>query len=196
MSDIEIRHARVSDAESLQAFIRNAYGREAHWKRDERWRWQFVANPEARPGLELPTVIATDGEEIIGQMAAVRAGWKLDFYVLSEYRGRGLGRLLLEPIARSSLLSLGLTMAPASRKILKRSGSVGLGSVSHYCLFRRVSAADVVRYVNAKASGGRGGRALFGAPFRTQLGSMLSAGFLRAVGGVQRLFWERAAREF
>lgn len=207
MGNIEIRHATIGDAERLQAFMRKAYLHQSRWKHEARWRWQFVQNPEADVDRDLPTVIALDGEEVIGQMAvepacawvdgqAVRAGWKLDFFVLPEYRGRGLGQLMVKPIAESSLLSLALTMAPASREILRRSGAVELGPVSQYCRFGRVSSADVIRYVNSKASRGRGARAIIATLLRTRLGSSLSAGILRTVFGVQWLIARRSVRGF
>jgi len=202
MSDLEIRHATREDADSLQAFIRSAYSSEAHWKRAERWRWQFIENPEAKADVELPTVIAKNQQEIIGQIAvepcrlwlgklAVQAGWIVDVMVLPAYRGRGLGHSLQSPIPAKIAVALTLTMAPATRKIGLRAGAIELAPVHQYCLFQVVRADDVRRFVDRKLMAARGSKKLIASLVRAWGASHLTAFACRLLGGVQRIRAQR-----
>jgi GNAT superfamily N-acetyltransferase len=154
---IRVRRARIEDRSAIEHFICCAYREEAPFKGPERWRWQFVENPFLL-GACVPVWVVLDGGDVVGQIAVqatdvqiagcVRsAGWIVDVMILPAYRGRGLGHLLHQAVAREVPLLPTLTMAPATRRMAERGGAITLGPTRQFSRWTRLRADDVRRYL-------------------------------------------------
>lgn len=138
MSEISIRQATLADKPALFAFLRQAYPDRWQYKLPERWEWEFEHNPFVRGPL--PIWLALDGDRVIGQSCALveplvlngrehRAGWGVDFFVLPEYRGQGLGTRLQQANNAGNDLFMSLSMAQTAAHIKTRIGLEPLPSV-------------------------------------------------------------------
>jgi GNAT superfamily N-acetyltransferase len=123
--NLEVRQAKLSDHEAIEAFPATAY--EDGSKGGERWT-QFACNPfgDRSDGLA-PAWIALDHGRVVGQIAVqevafqiqdrtYKAGWIVDVMILPSHRGLGVGRSLHEDIPARTPLVATLTMAPATRR--------------------------------------------------------------------------------
>src|SRR3954470_4363655 len=109
--DIQIKQFEASDEEALLSFLRLAYADEPIKSDPRFWRWHFLENPYAGPN-DVPLWIVRDKDSVVGQMATIpvqlkvgdeerRALWIIDFILLPEYRGRKLGKRLMQ-VARDT----------------------------------------------------------------------------------------------
>ncbi|HNB55270.1 MAG TPA: GNAT family N-acetyltransferase, partial [Anaerolineales bacterium] len=132
MPEILVRQATLADKTALFDFLRQAYPERSQYKFPERWEWEFEKNPFARGTLfvrgRLPIWIALDGVRVVGQSCALveplvvhgqetRVGWGVDFFVLPEYRGQGLGTRLQQANDTSHEIFMSLSMAAAASRI-------------------------------------------------------------------------------
>src|SRR4051812_29518409 len=96
-----IEQFRLADLDALLEFLRVAYPDEPRKHDPEYWKWHYLEHPLIDSN-DLPIWVVRDGARIVGQAAAlpadlkagsvqVEAGWVLDFVILEEFRGRGLG---------------------------------------------------------------------------------------------------------
>ncbi|MCB9134198.1 MAG: GNAT family N-acetyltransferase [Anaerolineales bacterium] len=131
MPDISIRQATLADKPALFAFLRQAYPDRWQYKLPERWEWEFERNPFVRGPL--PIWIALDGDRVVGQSCALvepliihgqehRVGWGVDFFVLPEYRGQGLGTHLQQANNAGNEIFMSLSMAQAAAHIKSKIG--------------------------------------------------------------------------
>lgn len=139
-----VRRATLDDRDKIFDFIKIAY---ANWKKriPERWYWQYIINPYVNKN-ELPIWIATDSEgNVIGQICAVnelmqinntiyKIGWGIDFHVLSNYRGHGIGTSLLKAKDDYYNVSLSLGLTSAARRIRRSLGSKDASTMYSYFL--------------------------------------------------------------
>lgn len=160
-----IRMADRSDEPAIRDFVAAFYGNRAAVKYPKRWRWQFVDNPFA-PQSGLPIVVAVDEGRVIGQLGmqfapmwlrdrAVTCAWGVDFGVLAEFRGRGLGKKLQEKASQSSELFCSALMDVKAARLKQKLGFVSGGAIRMFRRFERISGEDVVSYLARKALLGR-----------------------------------------
>src|SRR4051794_29019516 len=104
--DVRIKQFELSDQDALLSFLRVAYADEPIKHDPTFWKWHFLENPYAAPG-NVPLWIVKSVDAVVGQMATIpvqlkvgeaerRALWIIDFILLPEYRGRKLGKGLMQ----------------------------------------------------------------------------------------------------
>ena len=182
--DIQIKQFEPTDEEALLSFLRLAYADEPVKSDPGFWRWHFLENPYASPG-DVPLWIVRNRDSVVGQMATIpvqlkvgdderRALWIIDFILLPEYRGRKLGKRLMQ-VARDTycqtMIALGYNKQ--SEAVLLSHKWVSLGTINRYhkLLFpgnatREISRLGPVRHLAN----------LIYAPLRPRLSSLASAG--------------------
>jgi len=132
MSELHIRQATLADKPALFDFLRLAYLDRWQSKFPERWEWEFEHNPFLR-GNDLPIWVAVDGDRVVGQSCALveplvvhgkeyRVGWGVDFFVLPEYRGQGLGTRLQQANNAGNDIFMSLSMAASAAHIKSNIG--------------------------------------------------------------------------
>jgi len=96
------------------------------------WKYQFVENPGAvNRGFD--PVVAVDQGRVIGFNGVVPvsitwrgqpidAMWSCDFKVRSDYRGKGVGRLIKEDLAKKSSVLMSFGISPVAAIVLERMG--------------------------------------------------------------------------
>lgn len=156
--DIQIKQFETSDQDALLSFLRVAYADEPVKSHPVFWRWHFLENPYASPG-DVPLWIVKNVERVVGQMATIpvqlkvgederRALWIIDFILLPEYRGRKLGKRLMQ-VARETycktMIALGYN--EQSEAVLRSHKWVSLGSINRYhkLLFPGNAAKEISR---------------------------------------------------
>jgi GNAT superfamily N-acetyltransferase len=142
-SDAQIKQFELSDQDALLSFLRLAYPEE-RLKGDEIfWKWHFLENPHASLD-NVPLWIVRSGEQVVGQMATIpvklkvgeeekRALWIIDFILLPEYRGRKLGKRLMQAARETyctTMLALGYNKD--SEAVLRSHKWVSLGNINRY----------------------------------------------------------------
>ena len=138
---IIIRQATFDDESLIAHFFKKGFGeKNAVFKYPYRWAWIYKNNPFFHSDRFLPVWLAVDTNHIVGTACnmlldfevgqqVVKAGWGIDFRVLPEYMGMGLG-YRLEKIKQENFntvsLSSSLTAVSIKRKLgyLPRIGHV------------------------------------------------------------------------
>lgn len=203
-SDVQIKQFELSEKDALLSFLRLAYPGEPRRSDPAFWKWHFLENPCAGPN-DIPLWLVKAGDDIVGQMATIpfnlkvgeaeeRALWSIDFIVFPEYRGRGLGKRLVQAAHEThwqSMMELGHN--EQSGAVFRNLDWASLGTINRYhkLLFpgdaiREVSRLAPVRYLAN----------LIYAPFRPNL-TVLSEvrGTLREVSSFDSSFddlWREA----
>jgi GNAT superfamily N-acetyltransferase len=141
--DVQIKQFEISDEDALLSFLRLAYPDEPVKSDPIFWRWHFLENPYATLD-DVPLWIVRCGERVVGQMATIpvqlkvgederRALWIIDFILLPEYRGRKLGKRLMQ-VARETycetMIALGYN--EQSEAVLRSHKWVSLGNINRY----------------------------------------------------------------
>lgn len=161
---IVIRQATWEDEPLIALFFKENLGERAVFKCPYRWKWIYKNNPFFHNDRFLPVWLAVDKNHIVGMACnmildfevgqqVVKAGWGIDFRVLPEYRGMGLG-YRLQKIKQESFSNFSLSSALTTVSIKRKLGS--LPKTSHVvhlnvkgfdslCLYN-----DFVRYLKIK----------------------------------------------
>jgi GNAT superfamily N-acetyltransferase len=159
MPNFLVRQATVADKPALFEFLRRAYPDRAQYKFPARWEWEYEHNPFARGTL--PIWIALDGDRVIGQSGALveplvldgretRVGWGVDFFVLPEYRGRGLGTRLQQANNAGNEIFMSLSMAATAARIKTHIGLRPLPPVPVYTKIVRHDPVSVLHTLAAR----------------------------------------------
>ncbi|MEP6719785.1 MAG: GNAT family N-acetyltransferase [bacterium] len=205
VSDVQIKQFKLEDQDALLSFLRAAYSDEPRKSEFAFWRWHYLENPFTSLD-DMPLWIVRRGEQIVGQLATIpihlkvgkdktRAIWILDFVILPEYRGRGLGKRLVLAAGESFPTMLTLGINAQSTAVFRSLKWVALGGVHRYHrllypgdAFREVSKFEPLRrLIN-----------LFYAPFRPRYSRMSDTGgrAIREVTTFDASFedlWQRAS---
>lgn len=141
-SDVQIKQFELADQDALLSFLRVAYSDEPRKSDLAFWRWHYLENPFT--SLEdIPLWIVQSGRKIVGQLATIpvdlkvgrdtiRAIWILDFVILPEYRGQGLGKRLVLAARESFPIMLTLGINEQSTAVFRSLKWVALGGVHRY----------------------------------------------------------------
>lgn len=142
-SKVIIRQATYADKPAIFEFLETAYAGRSEFKFPHRWEWAYETNPYL-PGDAPPVwiAVAPDGR-VIGQSAALveplvvdgaeyRVGWGVDFFVLPEYRGQGLGKQLQAANNAGNEVFMSLSMAESAAGIKRGLGLEPLPEVDVY----------------------------------------------------------------
>lgn len=163
---MEIRRANPTDKPAIFEFLKTAYAGRSEFKFPHRWAWAFENNPYLTG--DLPPVwiaVAPDGR-VVGQSAALieplvvkgreyRIGWGIDFFVLPEYRGQGLGTRLQAANNSANEVFMSLSMAREAASIKSR---LGMSALPEVPLFTRILHHDpesVKRTLQTRLPAGR-----------------------------------------
>lgn len=141
-SDAQIKQFKVADQDALLSFLRAAYPDEPRNSELTFWRWHYLDNPLTSPD-GIPLWVVWSGSQIVGQLATIpvdlkvgsgktRAIWILDFVILPEYRGRGLGKRLVLAAGESFPTMLTLGINEQSKAVFRSLKWVALGGVHRY----------------------------------------------------------------
>lgn len=184
-SDVQIKQFELSDQAALLSFLRRAYPGEPRRGDVAFWKWHFLENPHAEPG-DIPVWLAKDGNEIVGQMATIpvmlkvgqeekRAIWSIDFIMLHEYRGRGLGKRLVHAAQESyckTMMELGHN--EQSGAVFRSLKWVELGNINRYhkLLFPGDALKEISRFGPLRSFTN-----LIYKPFRPRLSAPSESGF-------------------
>jgi GNAT superfamily N-acetyltransferase len=139
---IKIQQFELADEDALLSFLRKAYPDDPRKSEPAFWRWHYLENPYTSLD-DIPLWIVRRGKEIVGQVATIpvdvkvgsaitRAIWILDFVILPEYRGRGLGKQLMLTATESVPTQVALGMNEQSARVLRSVKWVTLGGVHRY----------------------------------------------------------------
>ncbi len=140
--DVQIRQFRLADQEELLSFLRAAYADEPLKSDREFWTWHYLQNPHTQLD-NIPLWVVTDNERIVGQVATIPvvlkvnddekpAIWILDFVVLPEYRGKGLGKRLVKAALESNAIVMTLGINEASTAVFRSLKWVPLEGLHRY----------------------------------------------------------------
>jgi GNAT superfamily N-acetyltransferase len=139
---VQIKQFTLDDQEELLSFLRIAYPDEPRKSEFDFWKWHYLENPYTTLD-DIPLWIVKDKEHIVGQLATIpvalkvgeretRAIWILDFIVLPQYRGRGLGKRLVLASGESHPTMITLGINEQSIPVFRSLNWVALGGVHRY----------------------------------------------------------------
>jgi len=126
----------------LREFLRTTYPNNQR-KSDPRFlNWYFLKNPNVNPE-SIPLWIAVDNGRIVGQLATIPvelkvgttkadAIWILEFILLPEYRGRGLGKQMVIAAQEKYPTMITLGINEASTRVFDSLGWSPMGSIHRY----------------------------------------------------------------
>ena len=201
---VEIVRLRADELARLGEFLQRAYPQDDKWT-PSYLDWYFLGNPYTDPGSP-PVWVAKSGQEIVGQVATIpvrlkaresitMAAWILEFILLPEFRGQGLGKRLVSEVGRTFPTMITLGINEASTRVFTSLGWKPLGGIHRY---HRVLFAG-----SAAGKRGLAGGALdfVSLPLRVVRSGYQRAG--RFVARQDRTFdlefdrlWERASRQW
>ena len=140
--EVQIKQFTLVDQEALLSFLRIAYPDELRKSELEFWKWHYLENPYTALD-DIPLWVVKDRDQIVGQLATIpvtlnvgeqetRAIWILDFIVLPQYRGRGLGKRLVLASRESCSTMITLGINEQSIPVFRSLNWVELGGVHRY----------------------------------------------------------------
>jgi len=139
---VEIAQLQIEQMGELRDFLRLAYPLDPRKSDSHFLDWYYRQNPNV--GMEhIPVWIATDGVKIVGQLATIlvqlkagsvytKAIWILEFILLPEYRGRGLGKRLVLAAREHYPTMITLGINEASTRVFNSLEWVPLGGIHRY----------------------------------------------------------------
>lgn len=214
MAPVAVERRAAADDAELFALYREVFGQDLTESSRQRWRWQYLENPQTGP--DGPQIwVAKDGGRPLGQYASmpvrlwwggreVRASWGMDVFLRPEARGRGLGALLFTTWSEHVEVALGLGLTPSSYGLFKKLRYDDVGPVPFFIkvldpralVRRRLSGAAGPWLARAGAAllAPLGGAALaLRHPERRVPGSEdVEVGEITAFGAEYDTLWERA----
>jgi GNAT superfamily N-acetyltransferase len=141
--EVQVKQFELAEKEALLIFLRSVYADEPEKSEPIFWRWHFLENPNMTLD-NIPLWIVKREEKVVGQMATIPARlkvgdkektalWIIDFILDADYRGRGLGKALMQ-LARdtycTTMIALGYNAQ--SEAVLRSHKWISLGSINRY----------------------------------------------------------------
>lgn len=206
--EVEIKQFEEADEDALLSFLRRAYPGEPRKGEREFWRWQFLENPHVEPG-NVPLWVVKKGAEVVGQVAAIPvelkvgdaqkpALWIVDYIVFPQYRGRKVGKRMLQVPHRFCKTTLALGYNKNAEKPMVSLNWQLLGNINRYQLL--LFPGNATREL-ARVAALRGAANLFYAPLRPGSSRLRGAGAgeVRAVAAFDSAFddlWREASAQW
>ena len=137
---MQIRKATYTDKPAIFEFLARAYAGRSEFKFPERWEWAYEHNPFLAGDAPPVWIAEAPDRRVIGQSAALieplvvngrehRVAWGVDFFVLPEYRGQGIGTRLQAENNAAHAIFMSLSMAAQAAAIKERLGLAPLPEV-------------------------------------------------------------------
>jgi GNAT superfamily N-acetyltransferase len=206
--EVQIRQFRLADQEKLLSFLGAAYADEPRKSDREFWTWHYLQNPHTKLD-DIPLWVVTDNDRIVGQLATIPvvvnvneeekpAIWVLDFVVLPEYRGKGLGKRLVLAALESYAVVMTLGINEASTAVFRSLKWVPLEGLHRY--HRLLYPGDAFGEI-ARLRPFRSMANLAYAPFRPRDAQMryTGQGVIREITAFDEAFtdlWQRASKQW
>jgi GNAT superfamily N-acetyltransferase len=138
----EIVQLRREQLAELGAFLKLAYPDEARKSLPDYLEWYFLENPHT-DRERLPLWVVRNEGKIVGQVATIpvdlkagsattKAIWILEFILLPEFRGQGLGKRLVLQAGEENPTMITLGINEASTRVFTRLGWKALGGIHRY----------------------------------------------------------------
>jgi GNAT superfamily N-acetyltransferase len=201
--DFEISQLQSEQLKEIPEFLRQAYPGEVRKANLAYLQWFYQQNPNADLDA-LPIWVVRKNSKIVGQLGTIpvqlkvgavntKAIWILEFILLQEFRGRGLGKQLVLTAGEKyrSMITLGINQA--STRVFTSLGWKPMGSIHRYHKFLFAGSA-------AAMAGGRNwlraGLNAISFPLRISLGPKTSNYKIigdKVFGPELDEFWERAS---
>ena len=157
-SDVQIKQFELADQDALLSFLSSAYPGEALKSDPVFWKWHFLENPYASLD-SVPLWIVKSGDRVVGQMATIpvtvkvgsqekRALWIIDFILAAEFRGRGLGKGLMQAARDTyctTMLALGYNKDSEAVLLSHKWKSMGNINRYHIILFPGHAAREIAQ---------------------------------------------------
>lgn len=142
MPAVNVERRRAADADELFDLYRDVFGSALTEGSRQRWRWQYLDNPQTGP--EGPEIwVAREGDRLLGQYASmpvrlqwagreVRASWGMDVFLRPEARGKGVGARLFTTWSDQVEVALGLGLTPSSYGLFRKLRYEDVGPVPFF----------------------------------------------------------------
>jgi len=138
---VEIVRLRSDELSELGEFLKRAYPNDRKWT-PAYLNWYFLQNPNTDQGRP-PVWVVKSEQKIVGQVAtipvelkvgenATKAAWILEFILLPEFRGQGLGKRLVQEVGKVYPTMITLGINEASTRVFASLGWRALGGVHRY----------------------------------------------------------------
>ena len=145
-SKVIIRRATYADKPAIFEFLAAAYPGRSEFKFPHRWEWAYENNPFLTGDAPPVWIALSPDGRVIGQSAALveplvvdgaeyRVGWGVDFHVLPEYRGQGIGTRLQAANDAENEVFMSLSMADSAAGIKR---GLGLEPLPEVAVFTRI----------------------------------------------------------
>ena len=141
--DVQVKQFELVEKDALLSFLASVYADEPAKSDPVFWSWHFLENPNMTLD-NIPLWIVKREDKVVGQMATIPAKlkvgdkekvalWIIDFILDAAYRGRGLGKALMQ-LARdtycTTMIALGYNAQ--SEAVLRSHKWISLGSINRY----------------------------------------------------------------
>ena len=200
----EIARLQRDELPLLGEFLKRAYPDDRKWTPGY-LDWYFLQNPNTEEQGP-PVWVVKSEREIVGQVATIpvelkagenttKAVWILEFILLPEFRGQGLGKRLVEEVGKSYPTMITLGINEASTRVFTSLGWKPLGGIHRYHRMLFLGSA-------AKKGGLTGGALdLLSLPLRISLKGWQQAGRFeirhdQTVDAELDTLWKRASRQW
>jgi len=141
-ANFEISQLQRGELTELIKFLQLAYPGEVRRTTQRFLSWYFLRNPNIA-GDDLPFWIVRNGDNIVGQLATIpvwlkvgnsytKSIWILEFILLEQFRGKGLGKQLVLAARDQYPTMLTLGINEASTRVFKSLGWRELGAIHRY----------------------------------------------------------------
>jgi GNAT superfamily N-acetyltransferase len=110
----------------------------------KRWNWQYVENPFCSPCDITAWLYKTDGEaaghigtipvQLNAGVKKINAAWAVDFMTLSQYRGKGIGRALVNKISEHFDILMAIGITDMSFSLFMKMGWRFLGNIPYFMM--------------------------------------------------------------
>jgi len=143
--DFEILQLPWEQLDRLPEFLHQAYPGEKRKTDSAYLRWFYQQNPNAGPDT-LPIWVARNNGQIIGQLGTIpvqlkvganytNAIWILEFVILEDFRGKGLGKKLVLAAGEKYGTMVTLGINEASTRVFSSLGWKPMGHIHRYHKF-------------------------------------------------------------
>lgn len=206
--DSEIRRLQNDELGELTEFLQRAYPGEVRKANLRYLHWYYLQNPNA-DGHGVPVWVVRSGGKIVGQLATIpvnlkvgmaytKAIWILEFILLGEFRGKGLGKRLVLAAREKYPTMITLGINEASTRVFTSLGWKPLGSIHRY--HKLLFPGSAIRGLSDKGLL-RGGVNWLSFPLRISLGRAKSTSRYeirrdRVLGHELDELWERASAQW